>query len=137
MHGDKVEVAGLELRFADDSKRGVTEYTSLEAVSPSGGSRRAGAAMPTLASGGRLVSLVDGKEYPVPEGGLTIGRDAGCDVVVPKNEVSRRHAELRAMHGLYDRLYRLQAGEVTEHARAERDRDETSSTALASPSGAG
>jgi pSer/pThr/pTyr-binding forkhead associated (FHA) protein len=96
MHGDKVEVAGLELHFADDSKRGVTQYTSLEPVSPSGGARRAGAAMPTLASGGRLVSLVDGKEYPVPEGGLTIGRDAGCDVVVPKNEVSRRHAELAA-----------------------------------------
>jgi pSer/pThr/pTyr-binding forkhead associated (FHA) protein len=102
MHGDKVEVAGLELRFADDSKRGVTEYTSLEAVSPSGGSRRAGAAMPTLASGGRLVSLVDGKEYPVPEGGLTIGRDAGCDVVVPKNEVSRRHAELAPTDSGYD-----------------------------------
>jgi pSer/pThr/pTyr-binding forkhead associated (FHA) protein len=37
---------------------------------------------------------VDGKEYPVPDKGLVIGRDAGCDVVVPRNEVSRRHAEL-------------------------------------------
>jgi ATP-binding cassette subfamily B protein len=60
-------------------------------------------------------------------------------LVLHHGEVRERgtHAELRAMHGLYDRLYRLQAGEVTEHARAERDRDETSSTALASPSGAG
>jgi hypothetical protein len=41
------------------------------------------------------------------------------------------------MHGLYDRLYRLQAGEVTEHARATRIDGEASSTALASPSGAG
>ena len=46
------------------------------------------------ASGGRLVSLVDGKEYSVPSGGVVIGRDAGCDVVVGKNEVSRRHAEI-------------------------------------------
>jgi pSer/pThr/pTyr-binding forkhead associated (FHA) protein len=94
VHGDKVEVAGVELRFADESKRGVTQYTSLEAVSAAGGARRTGAARPTLASGGRLISLVDGKEYAVPEDGIVIGRDAGCDVVVPRNDVSRRHAEL-------------------------------------------
>jgi pSer/pThr/pTyr-binding forkhead associated (FHA) protein len=94
MHGDKVEVAGLELRFADESKRGATQYTSVEAIPPVGGARRTGAARPVRPSGGRLVSLVDGKEYAVPESGIVIGRDAGCDVVVPRNEVSRRHAEL-------------------------------------------
>ena len=94
MHGDKVEVAGIELRFADESKRGATQYSSVEAIPPVGGARRTGAARPVRPSGGRLVSLVDGKEYAVPEDGLVIGRDAGCDVVVPRNEVSRRHAEL-------------------------------------------
>ena len=94
MHGDKVEVAGLELRFADESKRGATQYTSVEAVPPVAGARRMGAARAVAPSGGRLVSLVDGKEYAVPGTGLVIGRDAGCDVVVPRNEVSRRHAEL-------------------------------------------
>jgi pSer/pThr/pTyr-binding forkhead associated (FHA) protein len=94
MHGDKVEVAGLELRFADESKRGATQYMSVEAIPTDGGARRTGAARATLASGGRLVSLVDGKEYTVSEKGLVIGRDAGCDVVVPRNEVSRRHAEV-------------------------------------------
>jgi ATP-binding cassette subfamily B protein len=60
-------------------------------------------------------------------------------LVLHHGEVRERgtHAELRAMHGLYDRLYRLQAGEVTEHARATRIDGEASSTALASPSGAG
>jgi ATP-binding cassette subfamily B protein len=60
-------------------------------------------------------------------------------LVLHHGEVRERgtHAELRAMHGLYDRLYRLQAGEVTEHARAASDDGEASSTALASPSGAG
>jgi pSer/pThr/pTyr-binding forkhead associated (FHA) protein len=94
MHGDKVEVGGLELRFADDAQRGATQYVSTDAMSALAGARRAGAARPTAASGGRLVSLVDGKEYTVPSGGLVIGRDAGCDVVIAKTEVSRRHAEL-------------------------------------------
>jgi len=94
MHGDKVEVAGIELRFADETKRGATHYSSVEAIPQLGGARRMGAARAVAPSGGRLVSLVDGKEYAVPEKGLVIGRDAGCDVVVPRNEVSRRHAEL-------------------------------------------
>ena len=39
-------------------------------------------------------------------------------LVLHHGEVRERgtHAELRAMHGLYDRLYRLQAGEVTDRA---------------------
>jgi len=102
MHGDKVEVAGLELRFADESKRGATQYMSVEAIPPADGmARRTGAARATLATGGRLVSLVDGKEYVVPEKGLVIGRDAGSDVVVPRNEVSRRHAEVMATDSGY------------------------------------
>jgi pSer/pThr/pTyr-binding forkhead associated (FHA) protein len=102
MHGDKVEVAGLELRFADESKRGATQYMSLEAIPPAdGGARRTGTPRATLATGGRLVSLVDGKEYTVPEKGLVIGRDAGSDVVVPRNEVSRRHAEVTATDSGY------------------------------------
>ena len=94
VHGDKVEVAGVELHYADESKRGATHYMSVEAIPPIGGARRTGAARAVAPSGGRLVSLVDGKEYAVPDRGLVIGRDAGCDVVVPRNEVSRRHAEL-------------------------------------------
>jgi pSer/pThr/pTyr-binding forkhead associated (FHA) protein len=101
MHGDKVEVAGLELRFADESKRGATHYMSVEAIPSVGGTRRTGVARAVAPSGGRLVSLVDGKEYAVPEKGLVIGRDAGCDVVVPRNEVSRRHAELAATEDGY------------------------------------
>jgi pSer/pThr/pTyr-binding forkhead associated (FHA) protein len=45
-------------------------------------------------SGGRLVSLVDGREYLVPATGLRIGRDAGADIVVPGTDVSRNHAEI-------------------------------------------
>ena len=102
LHGDKIEVAGVELTFADDRKGGSTQFVSSAAVadvqrqyaaSPAGGG---GGRPPTLATGGRLVSLVDGREYSVGPGGLTIGREAGCEVVVPSGEVSRRHAQVLA-----------------------------------------
>ncbi|HKT07352.1 MAG TPA: FHA domain-containing protein [Gemmatimonadaceae bacterium] len=42
------------------------------------------------------MSLVDGREYLVPEGGLVVGRDPTCDVVVATGEVSRKHAVITA-----------------------------------------
>ncbi|MGH7649202.1 MAG: FHA domain-containing protein, partial [Gemmatimonadaceae bacterium] len=42
------------------------------------------------------MSLVDGREYVVPESGLVLGRDPTCDVVVPTGEVSRKHAVITA-----------------------------------------
>ena len=91
LHGDKIDVAGQELRFSDDSTEGKTQYVSSDEVSrlatqPSSPPIRGA---PT---GGRLVSLVDGKEYPVGPGGVTIGRDAGSDIVVAERQVSRKHA---------------------------------------------
>src|SRR3954468_15034145 len=94
VHGDKVEVAGLELRYADDAKSGATQFVSASDIAALAGVKRSGAARATTASGGRIVSLVDGKEYTIPAGGLVFGRDASCDVVVPQSEVSRRHAEI-------------------------------------------
>jgi pSer/pThr/pTyr-binding forkhead associated (FHA) protein len=94
VHGDKVEVAGLELRYADDAKGGATQFVSASDIAALAGAKRSGAARATTASGGRIVSLVDGKEYSVPAGGIVFGRDASCDVVVPQAEVSRRHAEI-------------------------------------------
>jgi hypothetical protein len=52
MHGDKVEVAGIELRFADETKRGATHYSSVEAIPQLGGARRMGAARAVAPSGG-------------------------------------------------------------------------------------
>ncbi|MES2180125.1 MAG: FHA domain-containing protein [Gemmatimonadota bacterium] len=94
MHGDKVEIAGLELRYADDAKGGATQFVSASEIAALAGAKRTGAARATAASGGRLVSLVDGKEYTIADSGIVFGRDASCDVVVAQNEVSRRHAEI-------------------------------------------
>src|SRR5205823_10108918 len=45
-------------------------------------------------SGGRVVSLTDGREYVITGASLVFGREAGCDVVVSGKDVSRRHAEI-------------------------------------------
>src|SRR5438094_4272400 len=93
MHGDKIEVAGKDVFYAEEEKGGSTRHVMQEDVR-SVIEKRPGAPRATIGSGGRLVSLVDGKEYTVPERGITIGRDASSDVVVAQNEVSRRHAEI-------------------------------------------
>ena len=95
IHGDKIEVGESELFFGDDRMAGSTQYisaTNLQQAGVAAPPRPAGRR--TRASGGRLVSLVDGREYAVPAEGLVIGRDAACDVVVPTAEVSRRHAQI-------------------------------------------
>jgi ATP-binding cassette subfamily B multidrug efflux pump len=60
-------------------------------------------------------------------------------LVLHHGEVRERgtHARLRGMRGLYDRLYRLQAGEVTGSGPVPAVGSEASSTALASPLGGG
>lgn len=96
IHGDKIEIAGAELLFGDDRKAGQTQALSGLKVDDVYQPRPAGSGKATAATGGRLVSLVDGREYIVSPTGISIGRDAGCDVVVPSPEVSRKHAELMA-----------------------------------------
>jgi pSer/pThr/pTyr-binding forkhead associated (FHA) protein len=45
-------------------------------------------------TGGRFTALSDGRTYEIPDGGLSIGRDADCDVVLGSLRVSRRHARV-------------------------------------------
>ena len=93
LHGDRVEVGGHEMLFAEDHRAGATQY--LQTHEPATTAPHfAGTDVATAATGGRLVSLVDGREYPISATGVVIGRDASCDVVVPQAEVSRRHAEI-------------------------------------------
>ncbi len=97
LHGDKVTIGGLDLLFVDERKSGSTQYVSavnLENLVP--GKPRSGAApgKPTAATGGRVVSLTDGREYQIVGGSLKFGRDANSDVVVSGTQVSRRHCEI-------------------------------------------
>jgi pSer/pThr/pTyr-binding forkhead associated (FHA) protein len=126
LHGDKLEIAGKELSFSDDTKTGATTFIPRAdvAAATSAAASVATAAAPRLgepiqlgdtiggpspaavadvvetvvsnplggATGGRLVSLVDGREYSVPDAGLTIGRESGSGVVLAHKQVSRKHA---------------------------------------------
>src|SRR5438552_18373884 len=94
LHGDKVEVGDHELTFVDERRSGSTRYVQ---ALPQGVAQAKGAtAKPgvTANTGGRIVSLTDGREYVIPGPSLVFGREAGCDVVVAGKDVSRRHAEI-------------------------------------------
>ena len=93
LHGDRLEVAGHEMLFAEENRAGATQYMQ-QHESAATAPHFADADVATSASGGRLVSLVNGREYAIRSTGAVIGRDAGCDVVVPQEDVSRRHAEI-------------------------------------------
>ena len=101
-HGDKIELGGQELLFGDQRSGGSTQF--LDAGPVRGRVNRGAATAPrrrTASTGGRLVSLVDGREYVVPPAGAVIGREAGCEVVVASSDVSRRHAQLAPADGGY------------------------------------
>ena len=97
LHGDKVEVAGQELTFVDERRSGSTQYVqamNLPEAMAKAQSEARGAGKATANTGGRVVSLTDGREYAIAGTSLVFGRDATCDVVVSGKDVSRRHAEI-------------------------------------------
>src|SRR6266699_6251935 len=98
LHGDKVEVGDHELTFVDERRSGSTQFVQAlslpqgagaGAVGPASGGA-GGAVQPQPGakaaaigtSGGRVVSLTDGREYVITGTSLVFGREAGCDVVV-------------------------------------------------------
>src|SRR5438445_2675352 len=106
LHGDKVEVGDQELTFVDERGSGSTQYVPAWSMPQGGGGPGGGGggggqqprpgAKPAAigTSGGRVVSLTDGREYVITGTSLVFGREAGCDVVVAGKDVSRRHAEI-------------------------------------------
>ncbi|MFI5280461.1 MAG: FHA domain-containing protein [Gemmatimonadales bacterium] len=98
LHGDKVTIGGVDLLFVDEHKSGSTQYVSAQKLQELVGAAKArpgaAAGKPTAATGGRIVSLTDGREYQVVGTSLKFGRDASADVVVAGTQVSRRHAEI-------------------------------------------
>lgn len=95
LHGDKLEVGGHELTFVDERRSGSTQYVQAMSLPQAlEQARGAGGVKPTGNTGGRVVSLTDGREYAIAGASLVFGRDATCDVVVPGKDVSRRHAEI-------------------------------------------
>ncbi|MFI5206821.1 MAG: FHA domain-containing protein [Gemmatimonadales bacterium] len=98
LHGDKVTIGGVDLLYVDEHKSGSTQYVSAQKLQELVGAAKpkagGAAGKPTAATGGRIVSLTDGREYQVVGTSLKFGRDASADVVVAGTQVSRRHAEI-------------------------------------------
>ncbi|HET7583531.1 MAG TPA: FHA domain-containing protein [Gemmatimonadaceae bacterium] len=99
LHGDKITIGGRELTFGDDAAAGQTRV--MRAVESRSDPPVLTLPSAARASGGRLISLVDGREYPVPAEGLVIGRDPSCTVVLRSQAVSRRHAVIAAARDAY------------------------------------
>jgi len=94
LHGDKVQVGPNELTFVDERRSGSTQYVeavNLPQMLAQAAKAKAGK---TGNTGGRVVSLTDGREYAVAGASLVFGREATCDVVVAGKDISRRHAEI-------------------------------------------
>ena len=96
LHGDRVEIAGHELRLGEDQKGGSTQFVSAADVARMAAAAKPSSApkKPTTATGGRVVSLVDGREYTVADAGMVFGREVGNDVVIASTEISRKHASI-------------------------------------------
>ena len=95
LHGDKVEIAGHELRLGEDQKGGSTQFVSASDIAKLAATKGpATPKKPTSATGGRVVSLVDGREYAVVDAGLSFGREVGNGVVIASTEISRKHASI-------------------------------------------
>jgi pSer/pThr/pTyr-binding forkhead associated (FHA) protein len=101
LHGDKLSMGSFELRYGDDVKGGSTQFLSSVSVPDALKAKGSAPKKPTTATGGRLVSLVDGREYPVPDAGVTFGREIGNDIVIASTEVSRKHAAIAPGEGGY------------------------------------
>jgi pSer/pThr/pTyr-binding forkhead associated (FHA) protein len=101
LHGDKLSLGSNELRYGDDVKGGSTQFLSSSSISDSLKAKGSAPKKPTTATGGRLVSLVDGREYAVPDAGVSFGREIGNDIVIASTEVSRKHASIAPGEGGY------------------------------------
>src|SRR5687767_14753042 len=78
-HGAKIDLGRAHLVYGDERLSGGTDFvTSVSDDSASVDSNTP--ATPGARTGGRIVGLADRHTYTIPDDGLSIGRDPGCDV---------------------------------------------------------
>lgn len=93
-HGARLEIGGKRIVFGELRASGRT--TPAPGVPGSGDEGVAlDAAIPTAASGGRLVPRAGGRPIPIPDDGLGIGRDPDNGLVIRSAQASRRHARIQ------------------------------------------
>src|SRR6185295_13640310 len=95
LHGDRVTIGTHEIRVVDPRRAGPTQVMS----GLNSGTREDDPLGPEPEAVphdwvGRLVSLNDGREYPLDTEPFVLGRDATAQVVIASPDSSRRHAEI-------------------------------------------
>jgi pSer/pThr/pTyr-binding forkhead associated (FHA) protein len=92
-HGDRIEMGDVAVSYGHLRQAGRTSHVAAvnDASSPAALLQSSQAA-PTACTGGRLTRLSDRKAFPVPDSGLTLGRDPDSHVVLGSDGVSRAHA---------------------------------------------
>src|SRR5438094_897996 len=95
LHGDKVEVGGHELTFVDERRSGSTQFVKAFTPATAEGPAKGGVKPPAIGvTGGRVVSLTDGREYVITGASLVFGREAGADVIRLGDEQFRFYADV-------------------------------------------
>lgn len=93
VHGSRLEVRGKRFVFGDLRSSGRTAATSdVEEDVPEGLTPEV--AVPTAATGGRLIPRNGGGAFSIPDDGITIGRDPDNTLVLTSAQASRRHARI-------------------------------------------
>ncbi len=92
-HGAKIAIGNARLVYGDERLSGGTDFVT-SVTDDSAAVDSSTPATPGARTGGRLVGLVNHHTYTIPDVGLSIGRDPGCDVVLGIPGVSRRHADI-------------------------------------------
>lgn len=93
-HGARIEMPGTRIVYGHLRSSGKTAHEVATHEDVSEGAIGDVVQQPTASSGGRLTALHDGVAYDIAPGGLTIGRDPACDVVIDHSKVSRLHARI-------------------------------------------
>lgn len=100
-HGDVIRLGRVEVLYIDETQVGGTA-TAEQAAALEAAEEAAEAEVADYAdAGGALTRRRDGARFPVAAPLYRIGREAGCDLVVPESTASRLHAEIRYEGGKY------------------------------------
>lgn len=94
-HGDRIQLGAMLVVFGEIAAAGSTSLAHPVPESAIAALAGSVGGAPTSDTGGRLVRVGDGSTTLIPAGGLVIGRDPGCDLVLSERGASRRHASVR------------------------------------------
>ncbi len=100
LHGDHIGIGTHDLVVVDPARAGATQVVATAAARGGPAPGSLGAALPgqpdaaNTDPASRLISLNDGREYPVAVVPFVLGRDATAEVVIASPDASRRHAEI-------------------------------------------